>query len=91
MNSRNETKVLLRSRKGRIVAGVCAGLAEYFGMDVTLVRVIVAAIAVITGGTGVLAYLIAWAIIPEEGETTSIAENIVRSTQDPSDAHRSAH
>jgi phage shock protein C len=81
MNSGNETKVLVRSRKGRMVAGVCAGLAEYFGMDVTLVRVIVAVIAVITGGVGVLAYLAAWAIIPDEGEKTSIADNLVGSKQ----------
>jgi phage shock protein PspC (stress-responsive transcriptional regulator) len=84
MNSRDETKVLVRSRKGRMVAGVCAGLAEYFGMDVTLVRVIVAVVAVITGGVGVLAYLAAWAIIPDEGERTSIADNLVGSKQSTS-------
>ena len=84
MNSGDETKVLVRSRKGRMVAGVCAGLAEYFGTDVTLVRVIAAVIAVITGGAGVLAYLVAWAIIPEEGEKTSIAENLVSSKQNTS-------
>jgi phage shock protein C len=84
MNSGNETKMLVRSRKGRMAAGVCAGLAEYFGMDVTLVRVIVAVVAVITGGAGVLAYLVAWAIIPEEGEKTSIAENLVSTKQNTS-------
>ena len=84
MNSGNETKVLVRSRKGRMVAGVCAGLAEYFGIDVTLARVIVAVIAVITGGAGILAYLVAWAIIPEEGEKSSIAENLVSSKQNTS-------
>jgi phage shock protein C len=78
MNSGDETKVLVRSRKGRMVAAVCAGLAEYFGMDVTLVRVIVAVVPVITGGAGVLAYLAAWAIIPAEGEKTSIAQNIFK-------------
>jgi phage shock protein C len=77
MNGRNGTKVLLRSRKGRMVAGICEGIAEYFSFDVTLVRVIVAVISVITGGAGVLAYLAAWAIIPEEGEKTSIAENLI--------------
>ena len=77
MNSGNGTKVLARARKGRMIAGVCAGLADYFGWDVTLVRVIVAVIAVLTGGAGVLAYLVAWAIIPEEGESASIAENLV--------------
>jgi phage shock protein C len=74
----------VRSRKGRMVAGVCAGLADYFGMDVTLVRVIVAVIAVITGGVGILAYLAAWAIIPDEGEKTSIADNLIGSKQNTS-------
>jgi phage shock protein C len=81
MNGGNGTKVLVRSRKDRILAGVCAGVAGYFGIDVTLVRVIVAVIAVITGGAGVLAYLAAWAIIPEEGEKNSIAENILSKNQ----------
>jgi phage shock protein PspC (stress-responsive transcriptional regulator) len=84
MNGGNGTKVLVRNRKGRMVAGVCAGVADYFGIDVTLVRVIVAVISVITGGAGVLAYLVAWAIIPEEGEKSSIAENIVNKKQDTS-------
>jgi phage shock protein C len=71
------TKVLVRSRKGRMLAGVCAGVGDYFGIDVTLVRVVVAVISLMTGGAGVLAYLVAWIIIPEEGEQNSIAENIV--------------
>jgi phage shock protein PspC (stress-responsive transcriptional regulator) len=82
MNSGNGTKVLVRSRKGRMLAGVCAGVADYFGVDVTLVRVIVSVVSVITGGAGVLAYLAAWVIIPEEGEKTSIAQNIVGKKQD---------
>jgi phage shock protein C len=77
MNGGNGTKILVRSRKGRMLGGVCAGVADYFGVDVTLVRVIVVVIAVITGGVGVLAYLAAWAIIPGEGEKSSFAENIV--------------
>jgi phage shock protein C len=81
MSSGNGTKILVRSRKGRMVAGICAGVAEYFTVDVTLVRVIVAVVAVITGGMGVLAYLVAWAIIPEEGEKTSIAENLISKNQ----------
>jgi phage shock protein C len=80
MNSADGTKVLVRSRKGRMVAGICAGAAEYFGWDLTLVRVIVAVIAVITGGAGALAYLAAWAIIPEEGKKSSIAEDLIAKT-----------
>jgi phage shock protein C len=81
MRDRNGTKVLVRSRNGRMVAGVCAGAAEYFGIDVTLVRALV---AVITGGAGVLAYLAAWAIILSEGEKASPAENIANTKQDAS-------
>jgi phage shock protein C len=77
MNTTDGNKVLLRSRKDRMVAGVCAGIADYFGWDVTLVRVIVAAVSVLTGGTGVLAYLAAWAIVPAEGEKASIAEDLL--------------
>jgi phage shock protein C len=84
MRDRNRTKVLVRSRNGRMVAGVCAGAAEYFGIDVTLVRALVAVVAVITGGAGVLAYLAAWAIIASEGEKASPAENIANTKQDAS-------
>jgi len=81
MDNGNGAKVLVRSQKGRMLAGVCAGVADYFDMDVTLVRVIVAVISVITGGAGVLAYLAAWLIIPAEGEKTSVAQNIVGKKQ----------
>jgi phage shock protein PspC (stress-responsive transcriptional regulator) len=81
MDSGNGTKTLVRSRKGRMVAGICAGVAEYFGWDVTLVRVIVAAVAVLTGGAGLLAYLAAWVIIPEEGKKASVAESLVSKKQ----------
>jgi phage shock protein C len=81
MNVGNGTKILVRSRKGRMVAGICAGIAGYFGLDVTLVRVVVTVVSVITGGTGALAYLAAWMIIPGEGEKTSIAQNIIGKKQ----------
>ena len=82
MNGGNGTKILVRPRKGRMVAGICAGIAGYFGLDVTLVRVIVAVVSVFTGGAGVLAYLAAWVIIPAEGQKTSIAQNMVGKKQD---------
>ena len=81
MNGANGTKILVRSRKGRMVAGICAGIADYSGLDVTLVRVIVAVVSVITGGAGALAYLAAWMIIPGEGEKASIAEDILGKKQ----------
>ena len=77
MSNVNGSKTLVRTRDGRIVAGVCSGLAEYFGIDANLIRVIVAVLTVFTVGTGALAYLAAWVVIPEEGEKSSIAENVV--------------
>ncbi len=48
-----------------MIAGICAGLGKYFNLDPTLVRLGVVAL-VLVGGTGLLAYLIGWIIIPEE-------------------------
>lgn len=58
-------KRLVRPREGRKIAGVCLGMAEYFDLDVTLVRV-VWLIATLFGGGGLLAYIIAWIVMPEE-------------------------
>jgi len=75
--SSNRTKRLYRLREGRVVAGVCAGLAAYFGIDPTLVRLAFAVVTVF-GGIGILLYLVAWIVIPEEGGGgSSIAENLV--------------
>lgn len=82
MRDRKGSKVLMRPRDGRMLAGVCAGVADYFGLDVTLVRVIWAVLAVITGGAGILAYLVAWILIPNEGQKSSVAENMVGKKQD---------
>lgn len=58
-------KRLVRPRNDRKIAGVCAGFAEYFDLDVTLVRV-VWLVVLIMGGVGLLPYLIAWIVMPEE-------------------------
>lgn len=84
MNADNGTKVLVRRRDGRMMAGVCAGLADYLGADVTLIRVIVAALAVFTGGAGILAYLVAWAIIPEEDQKPPVDESMAAKARDSS-------
>jgi phage shock protein PspC (stress-responsive transcriptional regulator) len=70
------SKRLYRTREGRVVAGVCAGLAAYFGVDPTLVR-LAFAVLTIFGGAGVLLYLVAWIVIPDEGDGASIAETFV--------------
>ena len=46
------------------IAGVCSGLAKYFDIDVTLVRLVVATGIVLSGGLGLVAYIVAWIIMP---------------------------
>ncbi|MBT4258262.1 PspC domain-containing protein [archaeon] len=58
-------KRLYRSTKNRMIGGVCGGIAEYFNIDPTIIRLLTVIIA-LTYGTGILAYLIAWIIIPEK-------------------------
>jgi phage shock protein PspC (stress-responsive transcriptional regulator) len=81
MSAFSEGKRVYRTREGRIVAGVCSGLAAYFGIDATLVR-LAFCIAAFFGGLGVLLYLCAWVVVPEEGEDASIVENIVNKRRD---------
>lgn len=67
---------LHRVRSGRMLGGVAAGLADYFDVDPTLVRM---AFVVLTlmGGVAVLFYLAGWLLIPDEGSEVSIAEDMV--------------
>jgi phage shock protein C len=58
-------KKLIRPRSGRKIAGVALGLAEYFDLDISLMR-LVWLLTVLLGGGGILAYIIAWIVIPSE-------------------------
>jgi len=75
MNVTNDQKQLVRPREGRMVAGVCAGIGQFFGIDPNIVRIVFAALTVFSAGAAALVYLAAWVIVPEEGEAGSIAEN----------------
>ena len=72
----NGNSISYKSGDGKVIAGVCAGLADFLRVDVTLVRLAVVLLSLLGGG-GVLAYLVAWLIIPEEGATQSIAERML--------------
>lgn len=61
-------KRLYRSRKDKILAGVCGGIGEYFGIDPVFVRII-AVVLFFWGGTGILAYIIGMIIIPVDPGT----------------------
>jgi len=59
-----DEKRMMRSRKQRMLAGVCGGLAEYFRMDPTLMRLIFV-LATLFNGVGLIVYLVLWLVMPE--------------------------
>ena len=56
------TRKLYRSRTNRKLAGICGGLGQYFNLDATLLRVLLA----VLGGSGLILYLALWVIVPRE-------------------------
>jgi phage shock protein PspC (stress-responsive transcriptional regulator) len=67
---------LHRGGDGRMLAGVAAGLADYFDVDPTLVRIGFVALAFL-GGLAIPLYLAGWLLIPEEGADSSVAEELL--------------
>lgn len=61
----NEIKRLYRSRRDRMIGGVCGGLGEYLGIDPTIVRLLFILFG-LGGGSAILAYLILLIVVPEE-------------------------
>ncbi|MGE5136540.1 MAG: PspC domain-containing protein [Gemmatimonadota bacterium] len=68
---------LSRPVSDRMLAGVAAGLARYLDVDVTIVRIVLAVLAVV-GGIGVPLYLIGWLLMPEDGAQQSIAAQLLQ-------------
>jgi len=64
-------KRLYRSKKDRMIAGVCGGLAEYFNIDPVIVRVIAVLLLLPGGAPGLLPYIILWIVVPEEPESAN--------------------
>ena len=62
-------KRLYRSHSDRMIAGVCGGLGEYLNIDPTLIRLALALLTILGGGSGILIYFIAWLVIPEAPQT----------------------
>ena len=61
-----ETKKLYRSKTDKMISGVCGGLAQYFGVDATLVRLVFALLVFFGVGSGVLLYIILALVVPLE-------------------------
>ena len=71
---------LYRPFQDRMLAGVAVGIARYLGVDVTVVRIVLAVLTVV-GGVGIPLYLAGWLLIPEEGSEQSIASQFIQSLQ----------
>jgi phage shock protein PspC (stress-responsive transcriptional regulator) len=74
---------LRRPYQDRMLAGVAAGLARYFDVDLTLVRIAFVVLTIV-GGAGIPLYLAGWLLIPDEGTDQSIAGSIIESFQNRS-------
>ena len=80
-------KRLYRNSSAGRIAGVCAGIAEYFDADVTLVRLVWVVMSIVPGGFigGLIAYIAAWAIMPDSSipaEADPVTRRLTRSTTD---------
>lgn len=75
-NNPQDSRPLCRIREGSMLAGVATGLAEYFDLDVTIVRIGLVALTLL-GGAGVPLYVAAWLLIPEEGSEVAIAGEVL--------------
>lgn len=62
----SNARKLVRKTDGKMIAGVAAGMSEYFGMDVTLIRVLLVVTALF-GGFGFVLYIVMWILVPVEG------------------------
>ncbi len=63
--AKKKAKRLYRSKKNRVIAGVCGGIGEYLDVDPVIIRLIWIS-TIFLRGAGILAYLIAWLVIPEK-------------------------
>ena len=81
VNDQPEVSQLRRSGDDKMLAGVAGGIARYLNVNVTLVRLFIAALVVFTGA-GAPLYLAAWLLIPADGEDQSVAAAWIAGRQD---------
>ena len=61
------TRSLQRSKRDRMIAGVCGGIAKSFGWDPTIVRILFVLVSIVSAAfPGILVYIILWVLVPEE-------------------------
>ncbi len=75
--STKSSKMLSRSESDRMIAGVCGGIANYFDIDSSVVRLLFVCI-ILLGGSGLLAYFILWLVLPSESDKNKEMEQVMK-------------
>lgn len=83
-------KKLYRSTSDRMIAGICGGLGDYFGIDSTLIRLIFVVGAIFTGSALFWAYIIMLIVVPEEPTASQAVVDAPAATPEPVDAEPEA-
>ena len=71
----DDRRRLERNSDNKMIAGVASGVADFYGLDTSIVR-IVWALSILLGGFGVVAYVVMWIVLPESGQERSVAHDI---------------
>ena len=71
-------KRLYRSRTDRMIWGVCGGIANYFDIDPTIIRIIAVLLTVLSGGGAILAYIVLTIVVPLESSTSSEPKDVIK-------------
>jgi phage shock protein C len=69
----SQPRVLRRSTDDKVLGGVCGGIARYLGVDAVLIRLLAVVLTILGGGAGLIAYLIAWIVIPKDRPVDTLA------------------
>jgi len=77
MSIKTKSTRLYRSESDRMIAGVCGGIAEYFGIDASIVRLLFIGI-ILLGGSGVIVYLVLWFVLPNKSDKSKEMEEIMK-------------
>jgi phage shock protein C len=69
-------KRLYRSRKERMLGGVCGGLGEHIDVDPSIIRLVWVVVTLLSLGIGIIVYIVAWIIIPESPDESAVQTTI---------------
>jgi len=68
VQSMQSTKRLMKIREGKVLGGVCGGIGKYFDLDPVIVRILWVVLTLLSVGIGVIVYIAAWILMPEEDQ-----------------------